>query len=222
MKNCPFTLSQELTKYNETLYGKRRCELYNINKNSRYKYQYICSYNASKGFKNDKTKDGLNTILCVNKTENIEGNNIINIFNQVFNNEENDMNELFYCSRIDEPKKDEYIKDEYCNEENDSYSSVQLLVIVFDFISFLHRSLITALAKNIVNKVQNLVLELRRDINLIVDQDENDTEDDEPNSNDTSFHEEEDQNIILEDHIQYDVNANINDFNSNEKKQKLD
>ena len=222
MKNCPFTLSQELTKYNETLYGKRRCELYNINKNSRYKYQYICSYNASKGFKNDKTKDGLNTILCVNKTENIEGNNIINIFNQVFNNEENDMNELFYCSRIDEPKKDEYIKDEYCNEENDSYSSVQLLVIVFDFISFLHRSLITALAKNIVNKVQNLALELRRDINLIVEQDENDTEDDEPNSNDASFHEEEDQNIILEDHIQYDVNANINDFNSNEKKQKLD
>ena len=158
MKNCPFTLSQELTKYNETLYGKRRCELYNINKNSRYKYQYICSYNASKGFKNDKTKDGLNTILCVNKTENIEGNNIINIFNQVFNNEENDMNELFYCSRIDEPKKDEYIKDEYCNEENDSYSSVQLLVIVFDFISFLHSSLITALAKDIINKVQNFSL----------------------------------------------------------------
>ena len=140
--NCPFTFNSNITTFNESIYGKRRCELYNINLNSRYKYQYICTYNASEDFIKDKTKDGFDKILCISKINNIEQNDIIKKFNKVFENRDN-KTDFFYCSRTDEPKKNEYIKDEYCNEENDSYSSVQLLVIVFDFISFLHSSLIS-------------------------------------------------------------------------------
>ena len=42
-KECPFNI-----KFN-TVYEKK-CELFNINTNSRYKYQYICSYDASNDF----------------------------------------------------------------------------------------------------------------------------------------------------------------------------
>ena len=44
-KNCPFTITDD---YN--LHYQRRCELYNINENSRYLYQYICSYDPSGDF----------------------------------------------------------------------------------------------------------------------------------------------------------------------------
>ena len=38
LKNCPYTISDlELN-----LHLERRCDLYNINSNSRYSYQYIC------------------------------------------------------------------------------------------------------------------------------------------------------------------------------------
>ena len=67
IKKCPFTLTTNLISYNESNIEERRCELYNIYNNSRYKYQYICSYNASEDFKYDKTKDGLNQIICVEK-----------------------------------------------------------------------------------------------------------------------------------------------------------
>ena len=86
IKNCPFTFNTIITTFNQSIYGKRICELYNINNNSRYKYQYICSYNASEDFKYDKTKDGFNKIVCVSKTHNIERNDIINEFNSVYEN----------------------------------------------------------------------------------------------------------------------------------------
>ena len=41
---CPFTL----TNMDYKLHLKRRCELYNINRESKLPYQYICSYNAEK------------------------------------------------------------------------------------------------------------------------------------------------------------------------------
>ena len=45
--NCPFTINEPFSNY----HYKRRCELYNINDNSRYKYQYICSYNSYQDFR---------------------------------------------------------------------------------------------------------------------------------------------------------------------------
>ena len=85
IKNCPFTFNSDLIFFNESIYEKRRCELYNINLNSRYKYQYICSYNASENFKNYKTKDGFEQIICIPKI-NIIDNEIIEKFNKICNN----------------------------------------------------------------------------------------------------------------------------------------
>ena len=119
--NCPFTFNTNITTFNQSIYGNRICELYNINNNSRYKYQYICSYNASDDFKSDKTKDGFDKIVCLSKIHNIDGNDIINAFNSVYDIKDKNESNLFYCSRIDEPKKNEYIKDEYCNKEKDFY-----------------------------------------------------------------------------------------------------
>ena len=49
-RNCPFTLSSLDIKDHYS----RRCELYNTNNNSRYMYQYICSYDPTLEFPNSK------------------------------------------------------------------------------------------------------------------------------------------------------------------------
>ena len=142
LKNCPFTFNSNITNFNESIYGKRRCELYNINLNSRYKYQYICSYDASQDFIHDKTKDGFDKIVCVSKINNIKGNNIIKKFSKVFENKDNNDNELFYCSRIHKPKKNEYIKDEYCKKVNNIYLSIiGWLIFLYDLINLFHTEL---------------------------------------------------------------------------------
>ena len=46
LKNCPFYLD----KLDYDLNFDRRCEIYDINYNSRYSYQYICSYDSSIDF----------------------------------------------------------------------------------------------------------------------------------------------------------------------------
>ena len=61
---------------------------------------------------------------------------------------------------------------------------------------------------------------LREYINRVLDKDDNDTEYDESNSNNVSFNEEEDQNIILENHIVYSIDINIKDYYI-ENKEKL-
>ena len=96
-KDCPFNLNIDSISFNESLYKNRICELYNINMNSRYKYQYICSYNASDDFKYDKTKDGLDQIICIAKINNIENNDIIDKYNEIsYNNKDNNETKLFY------------------------------------------------------------------------------------------------------------------------------
>ena len=114
LKNCPFTLSSDIFLNNTSYYEKRRCELYNIYANSRYKYQYICSYNASKDFESDKSDNGLDKIICIPKINNITNNNIINQFSALY---DNDDNKLFYCNRFDKPIKSAYIKDEICKKK---------------------------------------------------------------------------------------------------------
>ena len=220
--DCPFTFNSNRTTFGESIYGERLCELYNINLNSRYKYQYICSYNASEDFKSDKTKDGFNKIVCVSKTHNIERNDIINEFNSVYENKDKNESNLFYCSRIDEPKKDEYIKDEYCNKEKNFYYSIikWLLFFLYDLINLFHTELNSILAVDIYNRIDNIANEIRQQINMQFGDD--DTEYDESNSNNDSFHEEEDKNIVVEGHNVYNVDTNIKDYIESEEKQKID
>ena len=218
--NCPFTFNSDLILFNESIYEKRRCELYNINLNSRYKYQYICSYNASENFENDKTKDGFEQIICIPKINNIYDNKIIAKFNNIYENKEKNESNLFYCSRIDKPKKNEYIEEKYCNMKSKFPTMKIVLSFLLIFLYFLHHILFKILSEDLSIKFNNMLEVLREYINRVLDKDDNDTEYDESNSNNVSFNEEEDQNIILENHIVYSIDINIKDYYI-ENKEKL-
>ena len=113
LKNCPYTIGD--LEY--TLHIQRRCELYNIYNNSRYSFQYICSYDSSKDFNNKlKYKIESNNIICIPLKNIIANNNQINIFVNEYKNEEK-----FYCSRTDNPGKFYFTKSKDCNEKKYKY-----------------------------------------------------------------------------------------------------
>ena len=221
IKNCPFTFNIDLLSFNESIYGNRICELYNINTNSRYKYQYICSYNAFEDFKGDKTKDGFDKVTCVPKLTNIIGNDVIRSFTEVYGNKNKNNSNLYYCGRIDEPLKDEYIKDEYCNKENYHNKLINLLSVIFEFLYYLQNKLFRILEKEIVDRNAR-IQELRRAIESQYKDDDCETEYDDSNENNILFIEEEDRNIILENHTVYNTSSNIKDYIGNKEKLKLD
>ena len=112
-KYCPYLLSD--IKYNN--HFERRCELYNINNNSRYSYQYICSYDSSKDFKNDfSEKIEPNNIVCVSFTKLNINNNIINSFENEYKNQKN-----YLCSRTNIPEDNSFIKHKDCNNKKYKY-----------------------------------------------------------------------------------------------------
>ena len=125
--NCPYTINEPY----ENLHQKRRCELYNLNNNSRYKYQYICSYDTYKDFKyeykiyyinrnyyyikeekkiNEKIED--NYIRCVPFKSIILNNTIIDLFNKEYLNDNK-----YYCGRTNQPKKNNFVQDKECNNK---------------------------------------------------------------------------------------------------------
>ena len=85
---CPYTISDLDLK----LHLKRRCELYNINNNSRYSYQYICSYNSSKELQikklSKKQKQDFNSYnaLCLKVESLIKNNSIVDLFSKEYSN----------------------------------------------------------------------------------------------------------------------------------------
>ena len=111
--NCPFTLISDLYSNNSSYIGEKRCELYNIYNNSRYKYQYICSYNPYDDLKNEKTKDGLQKIQCVQKVKDLKEFEIIDKFTQIY--QEMNISQLFYCNLVEMPMKNDFIPEKYCN-----------------------------------------------------------------------------------------------------------
>ena len=111
--NCPFAIDDPDYK----LHLKRRCELYNINNNSRYAYQYICSYNSSKDFQDKNKKENNqeitpNKVICIPVNKLIQDNDIITLFNNEYLKETK-----FYCSRTDKPKNNTYVKNKDCNKD---------------------------------------------------------------------------------------------------------
>ena len=94
------------------------------------------------------------------------------------------------------------------------------LFFLLNFLHFLHNRLFKILSNDLSIKFNNMLEVLREYINRVLDKDDNDTEYDESNSNNVSFNEEEDQNIILENHIVYSIDINIKDYYI-ENKEKL-
>ena len=64
-----------------------------------------------------------------------------------------------------------------------------------------------------------MIIALRQHINEIFDNEDCDTDDDD--SNNISFDEEENKNIIIENHLVYNVSVNIKNYFKKEEKEKL-
>jgi hypothetical protein len=126
-KICPYLIDDF---YNIEYYD-RRCELYQINNNTRYKYQYICSYDSSKDFKN-KFKRAIedNNIFCISANNIIYNNKII----EYFYNKYEKFNK-YYCSRTDQPTGFSYVHQRNCNKTKNS------LLLLFMFLMFSKKSL---------------------------------------------------------------------------------
>ena len=219
LKNCPFTLSSDLVSKNTPYYAKRRCELYNINTNSRYKYQYICSYNASKDFDNDKSDKGLAQIICIPKKNNISHNNIFNQFNALYGNYDS---ELFYCNRFDLPIKNTYIKDEYCSNKKDFMNNLfETLYFIINILFIFFGELFIEIQEDLEARYRNEILNQAR--RLLGDINDNcSTDNDESNSNNISFDNENDENIIVENNEVSNLDLSIRDYVENGEKPKLD
>ena len=125
-KNCPYLISD--LDYN--LHLDRRCELYNINYNSRYTYQYICSYNSEKEFAETNKKKLIqeispNKVKCIPVKELIPNNEKIVLFNNCY-----EKKKKYYCSRTNLPEDYKFAKHKDCTKVK--YG----LMITFWFLSF--------------------------------------------------------------------------------------
>ena len=97
--------------------------------NSRYLYQYICSYDSSKDFNvkkeiNYKNKNKKENIICLPYKNIIKDNKIIEPFNNEYNN-----SKKYYCSRTNKPADYNYAKLEDCNNKIKIAFSFFFLVI---------------------------------------------------------------------------------------------
>ena len=112
-KNCPFVISD----LDYSLHIRRRCDLYGVNNNSRYSYQYICSYNPSKDFKNNLSKNvEQDNIICIKSYKTIEDNNLIDSFTNEYKKDG-----IYYCGRTNMPKDYSFAKHKDCTDSKYRY-----------------------------------------------------------------------------------------------------
>ena len=128
-KYCPYLI----TDFDYNLHFERRCELYNINNNSRYLYQYICSYDSSKDFKKNKLKNQIkkDSIICIplKEIKENEDNEVKNLFINEYKNINN-----YYCSRTNMPKTYSFVNYKNCKKTKYSLNIVLYIIFIFKLI----------------------------------------------------------------------------------------
>ena len=241
--NCPFTINDLDYK----IHLKRRCELYNINNNSRYAYQYICSYDPSKEFQDINKKENNqeiipNKVICIPVNKLIEDNDIISLFNNEYLKEKK-----YYCSRTDIPKNNTYVKSKDCTKGKLSLAYIFFFVSLFKiyfiiiYIKYLRtknsyerrrvrhlglrpfyqrRNMEEIEIRQLINfgRLLNLIRDMIN-INLNNASSSNcSTEASEnPNPNGNEEIEERNKNIIVENKNEYNVEIDINNFSPDKK-----
>ena len=133
---CPFTL----TNMDYKLHLKRRCELYNINRESKLPYQYICSYNAEKiyflslifimlcDFNSTKITK------CSRVGSLINNNKVIDTFLQEYYKED-----IYYCDLFELPDNYNFpssINQNICNKPS-FFSDIILILQIYLTIVFI-------------------------------------------------------------------------------------
>ena len=233
---CPFTLKDIDMKS----HVEKRCEFYNKNLNSRYSYQYICSYNPIDDFKKlilDKTEydpqNKLDLIKCVIVTNILDNNDVVFEFSEEYSDIDK-----YYCSTVFEPKKNNYINYNECHKEKNSIYVSALLFNSFQLIFMLIYCYFCRKLENDNNIIidrnsgedvierlfsLNRMLILLRDLlnmNMAnMDVSNISTERTEKNNN----NEEEDleiektKNIIIDNNSKYEIEVNINSLYKEKK-----
>ena len=187
--NCPYIIKN--LEYN--LHVKKRCELFNINNNSRYAFQYICSYDSSKDFKNTINSEiEEDNVICL-PYNNIINNDIINKFINEYKDEQK-----FICSRTNIPKY-EYANDKDCSEKKSKYMYSFLVLVYLRFIILFSPILSTDFYD------EGDVLDISRKSTNVS----------EKPKRDEIFVKQKTQNIIIENKEIFIINTNIKNVDSN-------
>ena len=235
---CPFTMKD----INLKSHLKRRCEFYNLNSNSRYSYQYICSYNPKDDFKKlILTKDEydeenkLELIRCILVKNLLNDNNIINEFDKEY-----DDIDKYYCSLIYEPKKNNYINYKECDKNR---FNIYALALPLNFIQLVFAFIFLSACRKMENNnirierddrpdvierlfsLNRMLILLRELLNVNIANMNNSnisTEKTEvDNNNEEDFDDEKTKNIIIYNNTSFEVNTNI-DRLYNENKKEVD
>ena len=216
--NCPFTINDPDYK----LHLKRRCDLFNINNNSRYAYQYICSYDSSKDFKDtNKKKNTLeimpNKITCIPVNKLIQDNDIIVLFNNEYSKEKK-----YYCSRTDKPKNNNYVKSKDCVKDKlkrkHEYQRRRSLHRHFGGPLYQRRSMDEI--RQIINfgRLLNLIRDMiNLNLNNASSSNCSTEASEKPNPNGNEELEERPKNIIVENKNEYSIEIDINNFSPDKK-----
>ena len=215
---CPYLYNDN----NYSMHYRKRCELYNINKNSRYAYQYICSFNSSYfPIDNFIIKKINSDNICVPVTKVVEYNKVIFEFINEYKIEYK-----FYCSRKHLPKKFPFVKDKYCSENiyyvmwQSFFLSLTKIIYHILLLSFLGIIENTDIGYNLANIL--ICINKRININIFGNNNtENNSTEDSENSNkkqkNENFVRKKTQNIIIENKKEYTINQNIKKFGQNKK-----
>ena len=203
LKDCPYTISD--LEY--SLHIQRRCELYNIYNNSRYSFQYICSYDSSKDFNNKlENEKNPDNVICVPFKNLIENNNQIKIFLNEYKNEKK-----FYCSRTNIPDKYNYITSKNCNEKHYKYMLAFIILSYLRILFIMWTPLIDDIKRediNNFNPFRGNILNISRKTTIS-----------EISNGIENFAKQRTKNIIIENKKEFSIDVDIKNL---ELKNKID
>lgn len=213
--NCPYLFKN----LNNSPSLDRRCEQYGININSRYLYQYVCSYDSSKDFifkLSSKIKP--NNIMCVR----LKNTNIL-LDNNKFS-EENIKYYKYYCHRTNKPSIFSFDKNnKYCKKMVNTLHWISIFLVYSRIIYFF--VLIRILRKMAINQnvreINNLLRFLSINLNNLNNFNNNIntsnstkvTENEQQNRNNEEFVKNNTRNIVIENNQEFSINYDIEDNN---------
>ena len=208
--NCPYLFKN----LNNNSSIERRCEFYDINRNSRYHYQYVCSYDSSKDFIIKlKPKIQPNCIICVRLRNIIMANDILDNLN-----EENNYYK-YYCHRTDKPIAYSFDKtNKYCKRKVNTFQWISIFLVyirVFYFfiiIRILKKMAINQNIREINNLLRFLSLHLNNN-NINTSNSTKVTENEQPNRNNEEFVRNNTRNVVIENNQEFSINYDIGDNN---------
>lgn len=219
-RNCPYLFTDIDYKSNIG----RRCILYYFNSNSRYSYQYLCSFDSSKEFETKIRSKEIkpNNVICIMAKNIFEYNESINQFLNIYQNKIK-----YYCSRTNIPKIYSFDKNnKSCKKIKNifimvSYVLIYIRIIYFCFLPKIIKKMLINNNNNIERRLFNHIIIFSLSNNL--NRSNNSTKITENNNNQSrneDFVRQNTKNIVVENKQEFSVEADINNLGNDNKKIK--